>query len=418
VSNAERRPKRLPLEGVKVVELTHLIAGPYCGMLMAVEGAEVIKVEPPGGELSREREPVRGSGDDKVSAHYAACNRGKESVVLDLKNARGMETFMQLLADADVFLTNLRGAALERLGIHPFTLRKAFPRLVIACISGYGLEDAGDYRDRAGLAMVAEALSGSMGLTRDREGRPIWCGFALGDITAAMTAHSAVLLALRTQERFGEGQVLDLALAECALPMVCIGLARVQMAQPELIAAAGSNNFHGVPFGTFPASDGYITLGVNNDQFWRHLCKAMEQPELGTDERYASYMARARNQREVMALTEAFTRAHTRQQLADKLAAADVPMAPLLTMDDVLEFDYFRGRKALREIEDGLGGVLRMPSDPTRQEDLGAPSRVPRLGEHRDQVLQRRLGLAPDQVRELEEAGAFGTVAEALAGAD
>lgn len=377
-------------------------------MLLAGEGAQVIKIEPPQGELSRVREPMRRTGSGEMSAFFGALNRGKKSLVLDLKNAAGMATFRDLLKSADVLVTNLRGGALTRLGIHPHTLHQEFPRLIIASISGFGLERAGPFADRAGLAMVGEALSGTTSLTRDHSGNPVWCGFALGDVAASMTAHSAILLALRNQDKYGEGRVLDIALAECTLPMACVALARVQAADAKLAAKAGANDYHGVPYGAFPAADGYVTIGVNSDVFWRRLCNAMGKPELGTDPRYAKYLDRVDRQDEVLALTETFTRAHKREQLTEKLSAADVPVASILNMHEVLASDYYKARGALREVDDGVGGTFLLPTDATGFEVADAPSRLPRLGEHRDEVLQQQLGLNQQQIDALAASGAFG----------
>ena len=412
------KPAPLPLEGVKVIELTHLIAGPYCGQLLAEEGAHVIKVEPPGGELSRHREPMRRAQGGSVSAHYGSLNRGKQSIALDLKNAEGMAIMHKLFATADVFVTNMRAAALERLGIHPKALSERYPRLVVVIISGFGMDDSGEYADRAGLAMVAEAMTGATGLTRDHDGNPVWCGFALGDVLAGMTAHASILLALRNQELHGIGRVIDLSLVECTLPMVSVALARVQLADAALSEFAGSNDFHGVPYGAFPASDGFVNIGVNRDDFWGRLCVAMGRPELGTDARYAKYVERAKRQREVHAMTEEFTRAHTRAEIIAKLNAVDVPVAGILSMSEVIDDKYMRQRGALREVDDGIGGTLMLPADPARFDSAPGVPRIPRLGEHRDAVLGAQLGLTSRDIAGLEKAGAFGlrNPAKAVAG--
>lgn len=399
-----------PLSGVKVIELTHLIAGPYCTQLLAEEGAQVIKVEPPGGELTRHREPFRESGQGRISGYFGALNRGKKSVVLDLKNPAGLSTLLDLLAGADVFVTNMRAAALKRLGLHPKDLAEKFPRLIVASISGFGIEDAGVNEDRAGLAMVAEAMSGTTGLTRDHQGQPVWCGFAMGDIMAAMSTHAAILLALRNQERHGLGRLLDIGMVECSLPMVSVALAREQSASAELRAFAGSNNFHGVPYGAFPAKDGHVNIGVNHDLFWKRLCQAMERPELGDDPRYATYVERAKRQQEVFEMTEHFTRQHTRAELEQRLNAVDVPVASILSMAEIEHDPYLRQRGALRTVQDGIGGTMKLPADPSRFEPAPGTARVPLLDEHRDEVLQAELGLNEEQLEALEQAGAFGAL--------
>ena len=401
-----------PLEGVKVVELSHLIAGPYCCQMLADEGARVVKIEPPGGELTRHREPTRHTPAGDISAYYASLNRNKQSLVLDLKNADGIAVLHRLLADADVVVTNMRVAALDRLGLHPKALRERYPRLIVAVISGFGMENSGALADRAGLAMVAEAMSGATGLTRDHSGNPVWCGFALGDAMSALSVHSSIVLALRNQERYGEGRLIDSGLVECMMPAVVVAMGRVQVEDKAVSAFAGSNQFHGVPYGAFPASDGYVNIGVNRDDFWRRLCDAMGRPELGTDPRYAKYVERAKRQREVHVITEEFTRAHTRAEIVAKLVAVDVPVAAIQQMEEVIADDYLRARGVVIPVDDGLGGTFSLPADPAWMEPPQAMPRVPRLGEHRDAILREVLGIAPAEVARLEAAGAFGPARE------
>ena len=406
-SNSGSAP--LPLHGIKVVELAHLIAGPYCCQMLADEGATVIKVEPPEGELTRHRLPARRTEAGEVTAYYASLNRGKKSVVLDLKNAEGLGVMERLLETADVFVTNMRTSALGRLGIHPKALHERFPRLVIATISGFGMENAGEHAGRAGLAIVAEAMSGATGLTRDHSGNPVWCGFALGDITASVSAHAAILLALRNQERYGVGKLIDLGLVECMLPMVSVALGRAQVEDPAASGFKGSNSFHGIPYGAFPASDGAVNIGVNRDDFWARLCVAMGRPELGSDPRYATYVERAKRQSEVHAITEAFTRAHTRAEITAKLVAVDVPVASILGMKEVIHDEYLLKRDALWTVDDGYGGTFTLPANAAWFEKPREIPRIPRLGEHRDSVLKEHLELGPSDIERLERAGAFGS---------
>jgi crotonobetainyl-CoA:carnitine CoA-transferase CaiB-like acyl-CoA transferase len=279
---------------------------------------------------------------------------------------------------------------------------------VIACISGFGMENSGEHADRAGLAMVAEAMAGATGLTRDHSGNPVWCGFALGDIMAAVSAHAGILLALRNQERYGTGRLIDVGLVECMLPMVAVALGRVQVENQVVSDFPGSNNFHGVPYGAFPAADGAVCIGCNRDDFWRRLCVAMGRPELGMDKRYATYLDRVKRQQEVHAITEAFTRAHARAEIAAKLIEVDVPVASILSMEEVVQDDYLHKRGALREVGDGFGGTFTLPANAAWLDDAGQTPRIPRLGEHRHDILTRALGLTPAEIARLEQSGAFG----------
>lgn len=410
ITSERNEPNEGALNGVKVVELCHLIAGPYCGMLLADEGADVVKVEPPQGELTRSREPIRTSEKGAMSGYFASLNRRKRSIALDLKNETGAAILHKILADADVFITNMRGQALERLGLHPASLHERYPRLIVVSMSGFGLFDAGPDANRAGLAMSAEALSGTTGLTRDREGRPTWCGFALGDIVTGMTAHSSTLLGLRERDTTGKGRLVDLSLTECTLPLATVALARVQSSDANLAEVAGANDFHGVPYGTFAASDGYYNIGVNRDDFWARLCQAMGRSELGDDPRYATYLERARRQREVESILESWSSTLTREQIIDALTAVDVPVAPVLTMAEVLASPHFEARNSFVDVDDAIGGTLRQPNDPTGFA-LSSKPRVPKLGEHCDEVL-REIGLDDQGMRASAEDGAFGPRSE------
>jgi formyl-CoA transferase len=270
------------------------------------------------------------------------------------------------------------------------------------------MNNAGQYEDRAGLAIVAEAMSGATGLTRDHSGNPVWCGFALGDITAAVSAHAAVLLALRNQERHGVGKLVDVGLVECMLPMVSVAMGRAQVEAKALSSFAGSNSFHGIPYGAFPASDGGVNVGCNRDDFWHRLCVAMGRPELGTDPRYATYAARAKHQHEVHEITQAWTRARTRAEIVEKLVEADVPVASILNMKEVIGDDYLRDRGALWDVDDGFGGSFTLPANTAWMERPEQPLRVPRLGEQRMQVMRDVLRLSDAEIVQLERAGAFG----------
>lgn len=376
-------------------------------MLLADEGAEVIKVEPPKGELTRAREPIRTSESGSMSGYFGALNRRKSSIAIDLKAAAGIGLLHELLTTADVFVSNMRPQALDRLGIHPQTLRGRYPSLVIASMTGFGLVNAGENENRAALAMVAEALSGTNSLARDREGRPVWCGFALGDIVTGMTAHAAILLALRHRDQTGDGSLIDLALPECTLPLTSVAISRVQAADAAYSAVASSNDFHGVPYGTFAAADGFYNIGVNRDDFWARLCVAMGRPELGQDPRYATYIERAKRQAEVHALLEDWSMGLPRDEVVAAISAADVPVAPVLGMAEVIELEYFRDRGVFVEVDDGIGGTLTQPTDPTGFA-IKDPARVPHLGEQRDTVLADVLHLDAEQIESLAAAGAFG----------
>lgn len=397
------------LEGLRVIELTHLIAGPYAGVLFADHGATVIKVEAPGGELSRHRDPVAVRPEGSVTAHFASMNRNKQSVTVDLKQESGRDFFLELVDSADIIVSNMRPGALERLGVALPDLVAARPELIAVSITGFGVENTIDgERDRAGLAVVAEAISGVTNLTKDRNHAPVWCGFALGDMMAGLTAFHSALAAVVERHRTGRGRFIDLALVETTMPLTSIAMAREQMADEQLTAVGAGNDFHGVPYGVFRAADGFISIGANTNAYWQALCRAMERPDLAADERLITFEGRSANFDEVMALTEKWTSSLSRDEVIRRVSAQDIPVAPVADMKEVRASRRNASRGMLIEVDDGVGGAVVLPANPTLR---GAtPNRpVPRLGQHTDAVASEILGSA-DAAAIARSRGAFGPV--------
>jgi crotonobetainyl-CoA:carnitine CoA-transferase CaiB-like acyl-CoA transferase len=387
-----------PARPIRVIELSHLIAGPYCGQLFADGGADVVKVEAPGGEISRKRDPLRVTQLGTVSGHFASMNRGKRSIELDLKSEAGARDFRALLATADVLITNMRIAALGRLDLDPRELAEEFPRLVTVVISGYGLQPPGSPPDaRAGLAIVAEAATGVMSLTRDHNGEPVWCGFALGDIMAGHTGYSAAMHALYERDATGGGRVIDIALTDAVLPLASVAAARNEVAGVATTLDDGlPNNFHGVPYGVYPVADGNVVLGVNTDDFWRRLCAAMDAPEYALDERYATYLQRTARVTEVRDLVVGWFKERSRVDVVRLLEEYDVPVADVVTVDEAMDSGEFRDRGMLWTVDDGVGGTVVLPGDPLRRRFDGNGLAIPRLGQHTAEVLDELRQMAAE----------------------
>jgi crotonobetainyl-CoA:carnitine CoA-transferase CaiB-like acyl-CoA transferase len=395
------------LDGIRVIELTHLIAGPYAGLLFADHGADVIKVESPDGELSRHRDPVAVRDEGSVTAHFASMNRNKKSVTIDLKSDAGREYFLGLVGGADIVLSNMRPGALERLGIAFPDLVERFPALIAISITGFGVEDTVDgERDRAGLAVVAEAIGGVTNLTKDRDHNPVWCGFPLGDMMAGITAYHSGLAAVIERQRTGRGRFIDLALVETVMPLTSIAMAREQLADEELTAVGAGNDFHGVPYGVFSTSDGHISIGANTNQYWHALCRAMERPDLSEEPRFATFEGRSAHFDEVMQLTEDWTRSLTSDEVIRRVTAQDIPVAPVADMRELRASSRNASRGMLMDVDDGVGGRVQLPADPILRGDTPTGP-VPRLGQHTLEVAELALG-SPADVAELALQGAFG----------
>lgn len=395
---------RRPLAGVRVIDLSHLIAGPFCTMLMADNGADVIKVEPPPGDISRLRAPIKtaGAGRD-VSGYFLAMNRGKRSVALNLKTEGGRTVLGELIDTADVVIENFRPGVLARLGVDLDQLARRHPAKVFASLTAYGTKgvEPAD-RDRPGVAIVAEAVSGLTLLARDREGSPTWAGFPLGDLVSGLTAYGAVLTALWGREQTGEGRRLDLAMSESMLAFNGISLANFAITGRERREAVEPL---AVPFGVFPARNGHVVIGVNSDTFWRQLCMAMGRPELADDQRFASHTERAARASEVEELVVQWTAPQDKEELVDAMHAAGVPCSVVADVRDILSNPAFQRRGQLWPVHDGVGGSAVLPGNAMGMADTAAGP-VPRLGEHTLEVASE-LGIESGRLRILLEEGAL-----------
>lgn len=408
--NRERRSVMLspdrPLEGVRVVDFTHILAGPFGSQFLADAGADVIKVEPPFGEHARVRGPRRvGEDGVEVSAFLAACNRGKRSIALDLKNPHGLTTALRLVESADVLVENFTPGALARLGVDFAKCRADNPRLVTASISLFGgLESAGALATRGGLAIVAEAESSFTGSIRDDTGRPISIGMPLGDLATGMNAYAAIVTALFGRERTGEGRHLDISMVRTLFSINSTSVVSAQIAQEDGV------NTRPAGYGIFPSKDGYVTIGVNSDLFFQRLTIAMGRPDISEDPRYAHYKDRDPRAAEVEKDVIAWTTSLTSVEIVEQLSEVGVPVGRITTPLEMIADDELRRLGFLRTVDDGIGGTLETPANPMGF-SLDHYS-LPRLGEHARAILAE-VGISDDEVEVLAAGGAFGSVSVA-----
>jgi crotonobetainyl-CoA:carnitine CoA-transferase CaiB-like acyl-CoA transferase len=397
MTGAEPQPP--PLAGIRVIDLTHVLAGPFCTQLLAESGADVIKVEPPGGEYSRIRGPQRRGANGTLSSYSAAVNRGKRSLEIDLKAPAGRDLFLRLVAKADVVVDNFSPGALERLGLASATLRARDPRLVTASITLWGVDARHELARRGGVAMVAEAESTVMHYRRELDGAPMHIGFPLGDLSSGIACYAAIVTALIERERTGRGRQINIGLVQNLLAMNATNITKVQIASGPRAGFAG--------FGFFRSSDGWIALGVNSDSLWARMCEAMDRPDLATDPRYACYLERDQRVAEVNALISAWAGRQTSAELVRRISGRGVPVGALARPGETLQNEDFLRLSFLVAVDDGLGGTITVPSSP-----LGfnsARRRVPQPREGAADVYREVLGLEATAVAELEAAGAFGS---------
>ena len=386
MSSATEHPR--PLAGIRVLDLTRVLAGPYCTMLLADLGAEVVKVErPDGGDDARLFGPFLPTG---LSAYFASINRGKRSITLDLKSPPDRETFLSLARAADVVVENFRAGTMQRLGLGPETLREHNPQLVYASLSGFGHE--GQDVDRAAYDIVVQALSGLMSITGPGPGEPVKVGTSICDIITGVFGAVAINAALQGRQQRGQGSVIDLAMLDCAVAVLENAISRYTTTgvSPEPL---GTRHPSITPFQSFATADGSIVLGIGNDTLWRKLCDVLDQPDLVDDPRFRTNEDRTRHVDELAPLLSDLFAGRPAAEWLQALAAAGIPSAPIRSIAEVVADTHLASRDMWKQVHDGGDGTFLIAGSPFRMDGRPAAvgDRAPELGEHNEAVLREWL---------------------------
>ncbi|WP_088346060.1 MULTISPECIES: CoA transferase [Rhodomicrobium] len=403
------------LDGLTVIDVTVMLAGPYASMMLADQGARVIKIEPPGGEDARRVGPYLGGAlppeQGGYGAYFASINRNKDSVVIDLKQEAGKDVLRRLAAKADVLIDNYRGGVMERLGLSYESLAEANPRLVYAALRGFGDRRSGEspYAAWPAYDPVSQAMGGIMGITgATAGGPPTKIGPGVGDIMPAMFLAFGIAAACWRAQRTGRGQFLDIAMVDGVLA-VCERIVFQYSATGIAPKPEGSGHPLLCPFGLFPAKDGFVSLGIPKDEFWAPFVRLMDRPELAGDPRYATNAARLERRDEVNALIGAWTAARTKAELAAAFGGK-IPFGPVLQADDIFADPHFAARTMLAEVEmPGADRPLTVANTPLRLSETpgGVRRRAPLTGEDTDKVLAE-FGFDTGEIARLRESGAVG----------
>ena len=379
-----------PLAGYLVVDLTRVLAGPYCTMMLKDLGARVIKVErPETGDDARHIGPfVNGQ-----SIYFASLNRGKESIALDLKAEDGRAAFYALLKRADILVENYRGGTMEKLGLGWEALEKRFPRLIYAAVSGFG--HTGPYARKPAYDMVVQGMGGIMSLTGHPGGPPTRVGTSIGDLAAGLFGLSGILSALLLRERTGRGRKVDIGMLDCQVALLENAIARYT-ATGEVPGPLGARHPSITPFAAFQAADGPVVIAAGNDTLFTRLADVLEAEELKQDPCFATNKDRCEH---VEALTGAIEVALAKAPVAtwlERLEAAGIPCGPLNDVAQVLSDPHVRARNMVVTAEDNQAGTLTMAGSPLKFSDIEDPAirgPVPALDEHRAAILAE-LGLS------------------------
>jgi crotonobetainyl-CoA:carnitine CoA-transferase CaiB-like acyl-CoA transferase len=375
---ARQRP--LPLQGIRVLDLGHVFQGPYATFMMAMAGADVIKIEPPTGDMSRRR----GRDGDYP---FRALNGNKRGIVLNLKTEQGRELLKQLSRTADVLVENFAPSVMTRLGVGPDVMLKENPRLIYACASGFGR--TGPYADKLALDLTIQAMSGLMSTTGERDGRPLKAGVPVADFMSGAHLYGAITTALFERERTGIGRVVEVSMLE-SMYATLLPSAGHAYASKHVPSRSGNRHVADsyVPFDTFEASDGWVSVVCATDDHWLKLTKAMGRTDLHDDEKLRHLNGRIDAIEEVTAAVAQWAAAHTREEISALCELHRIPSAPLRDVMEVLADPHLRARGFLTDVETEAG-VVALPNSPLRYEGSALKALVapPGLGEHTDSVL-------------------------------
>jgi CoA:oxalate CoA-transferase len=392
----------LPLTGVRIVDFSRVLAGPFCTALLSDLGAYVIKIEPPGGDDYRAVGPFA----DGESGLFAAMNRNKQSIVIDLKTEAGRDLAQALCATADVVVENFRPGVAEKLGIGYARLGGINPALVYASVSGFG--QTGPESHRPAYDIILQAMCGLMDATGSAEGSPTLIGESVSDVVSGLFASWGVLAALFSREKTGKGTHVDVSMFDATLSLSATLVARFAATgiAPHRV---GNRHPSSAPFGAYRAADGFYVVAVLNNKLFDTFARAIGQPQLAVDPRYADDASRCLHEADLRVCVEAWSMQRSVDDVNQILGTAGIPVAPIRNVQQALESDQAAFRCLLTEIPRANGRALRLPSQPVKFSayEANRVTPAPRLGEHTVGILQT-LGFDAKQIDELRVCGALG----------
>ena len=397
---SEQRPL---LDGVRVLDLSRVLAGPYCTMMLGDLGADIIKVEAPGiGDDTRHWGPPFTTAGE--SAYFLCVNRNKRSITLNLKSERGQQILRELVQKSDILVENFRAGTLAKWGLDYPALQELHPGLIYCTITGYGY--TGPYRDLPGYDFIIQAQGGLMSITGPEDGEPFKVGVAVADITAGLFACNAILAALFEHERSGLGQRIDISLLDSQVAWLA-NVGSNYLVSGEQPKRYGNAHPNIVPYQTFKASDGYFALAVGNDLQWRQFCEHAGRKEWAEDVRFKENAGRVRNRTELIPLLDDLFSKFEISHWLSILESVGVPCGPINTISQVMEDPQVKAREMLVDVEHPSAGSIRMVTSPLKIPTASVSVRLPppTLGEHTGQILHEFLGYDEPAVHALNEAG-------------
>ncbi len=403
--------KPLPLAGIRIFDLTRILAGPTCTQLLGDLGADVIKVERPGiGDDTRSWGPPyvkdANGGDTTESAYYLSANRNKRSITIDLRSAEGVALAKRMIAKCDVLIENFKVGSLAKLGLGYDDLKDEFPALVYCSVTGFG--QTGPYAERTGYDFLAQGLGGIMSITGTPGGEPMKVGVGIADVMTGMYASTAILAALRHRDATGEGQHIDTCLLDTQVSWL-INEGTNYLVSGKIPTRLGNEHPNIVPYKVFATSDGYVILAVGNDRQFQDWCRCAGADDLAGDPDFATNPLRIVNRRRLYEAMPAYMESKTTEEWLKLLAGAKVPCSPVNNIEQVFENEQVRARGMRIEMDHPKAGSGKVPliANPLKMSATPPQYRMapPVLGQHTDEVLAEVLGLDDAEIADLKKAG-------------
>ena len=394
------------LEGIRIVDLTHVLAGPIATMILADLGAEVLHVEPPHGDDAREFGPFAGEAGKNRSAYFVSLNRNKKSVVLNLKHEKGKQILRELIKISDVIIENYRPTTMPELGFGWAEIQKINPAIIYASISGFGRDTPPEYGSRPAYDIIAQAYSGFMSITGPEDGAPCRAGASIGDIFAGHQAAIGILAALIHREKTGRGQYYDGSMVDGLLSVLENAVVQYTIGH-RIPKPLGSAHPSIAPFQTIPTRDGWMVIAIGNDIIWERFCTAIGREDLSQQPEYKTNSLRSRNRKTLIEIVEKEMVKRTTRAWSRILERESIPHSPINNIKQVCEDPCINHRKMLAEMEQPQMGRIKIAGSPIRLSEtpgeVYAPA--PLLGEHTEEILKNLLNYSAGDISRLKEEG-------------
>ena len=388
-----------PLSGIKVLDLTRVLAGPYATMILSDLGADVIKIEQPEiGDESRNFGPFKNG----FSLYFMSVNRGKRSITLDLKTDRGKDIFKQLVKQSDILVENFRPGTMKKLGLDYEILAAEHPALIYAACSGFG--QTGPFAEKGAYDMIIQGMGGIISITGEPDGPPVRVGTSISDITAALFTTIGILSALHNRNSTGKGQLVDVAMLDSLVAVLENAIVRY-FATDEIPQPLGSRHPAITPFEAFESADGHIIIAIGNDTLWAKFCEHVDQKNLISDPRFRTNVERTANHSELFPILSEIMRQRTTDEWIDALENIGVPCGPINTIDKVVNHPQVQARDMIAHVIHQMTGAVEVPGLPIKLSDTPGDVDIPapNLGEHTVEILTDVLKMSTDEVKQLKQ---------------